>query len=92
MIKTYRCKDTEALARGDSPRRFRSFQASAERKLQMLDVARTLDDLRVLPGNRLEKLASDREGSWSIRVNDQWRLCFRFADGHAYEVEIVDHH
>jgi len=58
----------------------------------MLDVARTLDDLRVLPGNRLEKLAGDREGSWSIRVNDQWRLCFRFAEGHAYDVEIVDYH
>jgi proteic killer suppression protein len=62
------------------------------KRLAALDVARTLDDLRVLPGNRLEKLTGDHEGSWSIRVNDQWRLCFRFAEGHAYDAEIVDYH
>ena len=58
----------------------------------MLDAAATLDDLRVPPANRLEKLKGDRAGQWSIRINDQWRLCFEWRDGNAYEVEIVDYH
>ena len=58
----------------------------------MLDAALTLDDLRIPPANRLEKLVGDRAGRWSIRINDQWRLCFRWADGHANDVEIVDYH
>lgn len=92
MILTFRCKDTEALYTGDSPRRFRAFQAQAERKLQMLDSANAIEDLRNPPGNRLEKLSGDRADQWSIRINSQWRVCFRFEDGHAYEVEIVDYH
>ncbi len=58
----------------------------------MLDIARRLDDMRIPPANRLEALKGDRRGQWSIRINDQWRLCFRFADGNAYDAEIVDYH
>jgi proteic killer suppression protein len=64
----------------------------AERKLAQLHAAATLDFLRAPPGNRLEKLSGDREGLWSIRVNDQWRLCFRWADGEVFEVELADYH
>jgi toxin HigB-1 len=92
MIRSFVCKHTEALYRGGSPSRFRAIQTVAERKLQMLDIARRIDDLRVPPGNRLELLKGDRQGCWSIRVNDQWRLCFRFEDGNAFDVEIVDYH
>lgn len=67
-------------------------QRVAYRKLLMLDAATALEDLRVPPANRLEKLKGDREGQWSIRINDQWRACFAWRDGNAYEVEIVDYH
>ena len=73
-------------------RRFISFERVAQRKLAQLEAAATLDFLRVPPGNRLEALKGDRAGSYSIRINDQWRLCFRFADGNAYDAEIVDYH
>lgn len=92
MIKSLRCKETQALFEGRGPRRFKAIAAVAERKLQMLDVAKTIDDLRCLPGNRLEAVKGDRQGQWSIRINEQWRLCFRFADGEATDVEIVDYH
>ena len=64
----------------------------ALRKLRMLDAATRLDELRVPPGNRLEALKGDRAGQFSIRINDQWRVCFRWQDGHAYDVEIADYH
>jgi toxin HigB-1 len=70
----------------------RSFQAQAERKLQMLDSAKDLNDQRVPPGNRLEKLGGDRRGQHSIRINDQWRICFRWRDDGTWDVEIVDYH
>jgi proteic killer suppression protein len=92
MIKAFQCKDTQALFEGGNPRRFQSFNAAAERKLQMLDSATALEDLRVPPGNRLESLHGARKGQWSIRINDQWRVCFRFKDGNAFDVEIVDYH
>nr|WP_089724193.1 type II toxin-antitoxin system RelE/ParE family toxin [Candidatus Thiosymbion oneisti] len=92
MIKSFRCKHTEALFRGKPRIRFRSFQSVAERKLQMLDIARRIDDMRLPPANRLEALKGDRRGQWNIRINDQWRLCFRFTDGNAYDAEIVDYH
>lgn len=92
MILTFCCKDTEALYGGSCHDRFRAFQAQAERKLQMLDSADTIDDLRSPPGNHLEKLSGDRLGRWSIRINNQWRICFRFENGNAYDVEIVDYH
>ncbi len=92
MIKTFRCKDTEALYAGDNPRRFRAFKAQAERKLQMVEAATDLIDLRSPPGNNLEKLAGSREGHWSIRINKQWRVCFEWHDGAAWNIEIVDYH
>ena len=73
-------------------RRFVSFERVAQRKLAQLDAAATLDFLRVPLGNRLEALRVDRQGSYSIRINDQWRLCFRFVDGDAHDAEIVDYH
>ncbi len=92
MIRSFASRDTEVLFAGGSPRKFRSFQAQAERKLQMLDSAKDLHDLQVLPGNRLEKLAGDRRGKRNIRVDDQWRICFRWQDDGPLGVEIVDYH
>ena len=73
-------------------RRFKAFLVIAERKLQMLDSAKSIDDLRSPPGNRLEALKGDRRGQWSKRINDQWRVCFRFEEGDVFDVEIVDYH
>ena len=92
MIKSFRCRHTQALFEGMCPNRFRAISRVAERKLQMLDDACAIQDLRVPPGNRLEALRGSRRGQWSIRINDQWRLCFRFEDGDAFDVEIVDYH
>ena len=92
MIRSFRCKDTEKLAAGYRIRRFQPFERVAQRKLAQLDAAATLEFLRVPPGNRLKPLKGDREGFYSIRINDQWRLCFRFESGDAYEAEIVDYH
>ena len=92
MIKTFCCKYTQALFEGRCPRKFKAFAAVAERKLQIIDDAFSFDDLRVPPGNRLEALRGDRKGQWSIRINDQWRVCFRFDDGNVFDVEIVDYH
>ena len=92
MIKHFACKRTEALFGGHCPRQFRAFRAQAERKLQMLNSAVHIEDLRFPPGNRLEKLGGDREGQWSIRLNRQWRMCFVFSDGKATDVEITDYH
>ena len=91
MIKSFGNRETEALYQGDCPAAFRAFRKVAERKLQMLEAAAALQDLRSPPGNRLEKLAADRAGQYSIRINDQWRICFRWQDG-ACDVEIVDYH
>ena len=77
---------------GGNVRRFANIRVVAERKLQMLHRAFRLDDLKIPPQNRLEKLRGDRAGQWSIRVNDQWRLCFRFDESNAFDVEIVDYH
>lgn len=92
MIKTFRCKNTKSLFEGKCPRKFKAFANVAERKLQMLDDAYAIEDLRSPPGNRLETLHGNRKGQWSIRINDQWRLCFRFEEGNAFDVEIVDYH
>lgn len=92
MIKSFRCKDTEKLFAGLSPRRFRSLQAVAERKLTQLQSAETLEFLRSPPGNRLEALRGDQAGQHSIRINDQWRIVFVWRDGNAYDVEIIDYH
>ncbi len=92
MIETFRCKDTEALFAGRRIGRFAAVESAAMRKLAMLNRAGRVEDLRVPPGNRLEALRGDRAGQWSVRINDQWRLCFRFESGNAYDVEIVDYH
>lgn len=92
MIRSFRCKETERLAAGHRVRRFVAFERIAQRKLAQLNAAATLEFLRVPPGNRLEALKGDRRGQHSVRINEQWRLCFRFDDGNAYDVEIVDYH
>jgi toxin HigB-1 len=93
MIKHFADANTEALFRRQRPRKFPGdIHRRALRKLVMLDAAVSLQDLRTPPGNRLEKLKGDREGQYSIRINDQWRICFEWQDGDAYEVEITDYH
>jgi len=92
MIKSFKCADTEALAKGLRVRRFAGIANVARRKLRQLEIANRLDDLRVPPGNHLEALKGDRSGQYSIRVNDQWRVCFRWTDSGAEHVEIVDYH
>ncbi|HET9407917.1 MAG TPA: type II toxin-antitoxin system RelE/ParE family toxin [Candidatus Sulfotelmatobacter sp.] len=92
MIKSFRCSETERLHRRQQSRRFRAIERNARRKLRQLDAATDLRDLAAPPGNRLEALYGDRKGHHSIRVNDQWRLCFLWRDGNAYDVEIVDYH
>lgn len=92
MIKTFRCKETEALFKTGRTRRFSSFKKVAERKLAMLQAAETLEDLRSPPGNHLEALSGDREGQYSIRINNQWRVCFRWTEDGAEAVEILDYH
>lgn len=93
MIKSYRDKQTETVANGLVARRLpQDMQKVALRKLRQLMAAKVLEDLRLPPGNRLEALERDRAGQHSIRINDQWRICFRWVDGDALDVEIVDYH
>jgi proteic killer suppression protein len=93
MIRSFRCRETERLFNGRFSRKLpQDIQRIAARKLEMLSAASVLDSLRVPPANRLEALKGDRAGQHSIRVNDQWRICFRWHGGDAYEVEITDYH
>jgi proteic killer suppression protein len=92
MIRSFKCADTESLAEGNYLGRFDSIARVARRKLRQLEIAGRIDDLRVPPGNRLEALKGDRQGQYSIRINDQWRVCFRWAAAGAEDVEIVDYH
>jgi len=91
-VKSFRDKDTQALFEGRCPRRWRAIRRVAERKLIQLNAAATLDFLRAPPGNRLEALKGDRAGQFSIRINEQWRVCFTWAAGDVFDVEIVDYH
>ncbi len=92
MIKSFTCEETAALFAGERVQRFANISTVATRKLQQLDSAATLDALRVPPGNRLEALSGDRKGQHSIRVNDQWRLCFVWKTDGVHDVGIVDYH
>jgi proteic killer suppression protein len=91
-IQSFRCEETQALYETGKSKRFANIRSVAERKLQQLDSAVTLEFLKSPPGNRLEKLDGDREGQHSIRVNDQWRVCFVWTDAGPQHVEIVDYH
>jgi proteic killer suppression protein len=92
VIRSFRDRDTERVFRRDLSRKFQSIALIAKRKLDHIHAAAALSDLGAIPGNRLEALVGDRKGQYSIRVNDQWRICFRWANSDAFEVEIVDYH
>ena len=92
MIRSFRCRETEKLFHRQQSRRFGNIAAVARRKLRMLDDAEKLEDMAAVPGNRLEALGGDRKGQYSIRINDQWRICFIWREGAAEGVEVVDYH
>ncbi|KGQ33749.1 type II toxin-antitoxin system RelE/ParE family toxin [Gallibacterium anatis] len=92
MILSFRCKETEQFFQGKRIKRFITFERVAMRKLQQLNAATDLAFLRIPPANHLEALKGDRVGQYSIRINDQWRICFVWQNGHATNVEIVDYH
>lgn len=92
MILSFADADTRLISEGVAVERFESFENIARRKLRQLDIAGTLEDLKIPPGNRLEKLKGDRAGQMSIRINDRWRICFRWTSLGPKEVEIVDYH
>ena len=92
MIRSFRDADTKRLFNDESSRKYQALERAAQRKLTALDQAETLDDLRALPGNRLEALKGGRNGHYSNRINDQYRVCFAWTDGEAFDVEIVDYY
>ena len=92
MIRSFHDSRTEALFQDQDVPRFRAIERVARRKLLYLHQVKRLEDLKVPPGNRLEVLRGDRKGQYSIRINDQWRICFHWKDGDAFDVEIVDYH
>jgi len=93
MIRSFRDKETERVFRRERRTKLdRALRRAALRKLLLLDAAESLEDLQVPPGNRLEKLMGNRAGQYSIRINEQWRVCFRWLEGNAFDVEIVDYH
>lgn len=92
MIKSFKNKHTQAIYEGKLVKKWQSFVTQAQRRLQILDSATCLDDLKNLPSNRFESLGGDRQLEFSIRINKQWRVCFQWQDNHAFEVEIVDYH
>jgi len=92
VIRSFRCRETQAVFEGRFSRKFNNISYVAEKKLMQLDAARRLADLAIFPGNRLELLKADRAGQHSIRINDRYRVCFRWEDQDANDVEIVDYH
>jgi proteic killer suppression protein len=92
MIRNFQCKHTRSLFEGKDVKKWQAIRQQAERRLQILDMAVCLDDLRGLPSNRLEALHGDRKGQYSIRINNQWRICFSWVENEAHDVEIVDYH
>jgi len=93
MIKTFKCKETEKIFGREYSRKLpRDIQKAAFRKLRMIDRSQTLSDFKIPPANRLEKLSGKRKGQYGIRINDQWRICFKWVDNNAFAVEIIDYH
>ena len=92
MIKSFKCKDTEKLFNDFDVKKFRSFSRAARIKLEILNAAVSINNLKVPPGNRLEALKGDRKGQYSIRINSQWRICFTWKERNIHDVEIVDYH
>ena len=92
MINSFRDSEAEKLFNDRFSKRYQAFERTAQRKLTLLDEAETLKDLAALPGMRLQALAGDRQGQYSIRINDQFRICFTWEDGNADRVEIMDYH
>jgi proteic killer suppression protein len=92
VIRSFADKETERIFHRFRSRRFAAIERIAFRKLRQIENVSRVEELAEPPGNRLEKLHGDREGQWSIRINDQWRICFEWRDGDAYEVEIIDYH
>ena len=93
MIRSFANRDTEMVWQGERSRRLpEDVQRAGLRKLLMIEAAESVDDLREPPGNRLEQLKGDRKGQWSVRINNQWRICFRWVDEYAEDIEIVDYH
>lgn len=92
VIQSFGSANTERLFRRERVKQFEAFERQAQRKLAELNAATSLNDLRAIPGNRLEKLKADRKAQHSIRINDQWRVCFVWKDGNAHDVEIADYH
>lgn len=92
MIKSFVCKDTEKLFNDLDVKRFRGISRKARIKLEIISAVVSLEGLKVPPGNRLEALRGDRKGQYSIRIDSQWRICFKWENGNAYDVEIIDYH
>ncbi|MEP7354212.1 MAG: type II toxin-antitoxin system RelE/ParE family toxin [Acidobacteriota bacterium] len=92
MIRGFRCRETKAIFEASGSRRFRAIEAAAKRRLDSLDAATSLQDLAAIRNNHLEALSGDLKGQYSIRVNDQWRICFAWREGEPWDVEIVDYH
>ncbi len=93
MIKSFKCKETEKIWNGVFSKKLpHDIQKQALKKLTMLNIASVLNDLKIPPNNRLESLSGDRQGQYSIRINDQFRICFKWLDNHSFDVEIVDYH
>jgi proteic killer suppression protein len=92
VIKSFGDRRTADLAAGKRVREFQAFEKQAQRRLLVLDAAERIEDLRMLPSNRLEALRGDRQGQFSSRINEQWRICFTFSEGNAFDVEITDDH
>ena len=92
MIRSFRCRDTGAIFRMEGSRKFKNIEQAAYRRLIMLDGASTLQDLAAIRSNLLEPLWGNRAGQYSIRINEQWRICFRWRGNDAWDVEIIDYH